>query len=118
MIRRLLSKLLEQKIRETFETADRELHALSERMRVASIANQGGGSVEAWIRAVLSRPAHARRGRSDYRVNVGVSDVLFPGEHGPGALMTKVKAAEERVDAGAGDEVERGWRNDIFDVRA
>lgn len=118
MIRRLLSKLLEQKIRDAFEQADREIYALVERMRVASIANQGGGSIEAWIRAVLSRPDHHRRGRgSDYRVNVGTGDVLFPGEHGPGALVGKIKSGKERVEAG-GEEEEAGWRNDIFDVKA
>lgn len=118
MIRKLLSKLLEQKIRDMFEQADREIYALVERMRVASIANQGGGSIEAWIRAVLSRPDHHRRGRgSDYRVNVGTSDVLFPGEHGPGAVTSKLKSGRERVEAGAEDG-EAGWRNNIFDVKA
>lgn len=118
MIRKLLSKLLEQKIRELCEQADREIYALVERMRVASIANQGGGSIEAWIRAVLSRPDHHRRGRgTDYRVNVGTSDVLFPGEHGPGALVSKLKSGRERVEAG-GEEGEMGWRNNIFEVRA
>lgn len=115
MVRRLLSKLLEQKIRETFEHADRELHAMLERMRVASIANQGGGSVESWIKAVLSRPEHVRRRSGGYRVNVGMDDVLFPGEHGPGALVGKMKSARERVEAGGEED---GWRNDIFDIRA
>lgn len=117
-IRQLLSRLLEQKIREGFEMADREIHALVERMRVASIAAQGGGSVESWIRAVLSRPEGGRRGGSgSFRVNIGTGEVLFPGERPPGSLLSKLEAVEQRVEAGAeGDGVEEaaGWRNDIL----
>lgn len=120
VVRSLLSKLLEQKIRETFEKADKELHAMAERMRVATIANAGGGSLESWITAVLSRPKGSRRGASggrgrEFQVNIGASEELFPGEHGPGGVLQKVKASEDRVH-GLGEE--RGWKNEIFDVKA
>lgn len=120
VVRSLLSKLLEQKIRETFEKADKELHAMAERMRVATIANAGGGSLESWITAVLSRPKDSRRGASggrgrEFQVNIGASEELFPGEHGPGGVLQKVKASEDRVH-GLGEE--RGWKNEIFDVKA
>lgn len=115
-VRKLLSSLLEQKIRSTVEMADRELHAAAERMRVASIATRGGGSIENWIRAVLSRPEPStRRGAPDeWRISVDEEE-LFPGEHGPGGLMAKMKRVEERVEVGGEEE---GWRNKVFDVRA
>jgi len=91
--------------------ADREVRAAAERMRVASIA---GGSVEGWVKAVLSRPERRRKKRhGEYEVGVG-EERLFPGEHGPGAWGAKVKRAEERVEAGGA----RGWRNQVFDVGA
>lgn len=131
IIRNLISRFLEDKIRLGFETADRELHALAERMRVASIANRGG-NLEAWVRAVFSRPSsaskgavHAVRGERGVRigtgggngfaVTIGEEEELFPGEHGPGAVLTKFGAAEERVEE-TGEEC-RGWKNEIFDVR-
>ena len=131
ILRNLISRLLEDKIRQGFEAADRELHALAERMRVASIANKGG-SLEAWVRAVFSRPSsatkrgvHASRGergvrigtggRDGFTVTLGEEEELFPGEHGPGAVLTKFGAAEERVEATR--EESGGWKNEIFDVR-
>jgi hypothetical protein len=115
-VRKLLSNLIEQKIRSSVEMLDRELHAAAERMRVATIANRGGGSVESWIKAVLSRPEKAARGATsgDWRISVD-EESLFPGEHGPGALMAKMKRVEERVDIGGEDN---GWRNKVFDVNA
>lgn len=133
IIRGLLSRLLEKKIREGFEAADKELHALAERVRVATIANRGGGSMEAWVRAVVSRPKSGVRGRgiqtstgergvrigqggrNGFAVTIGAEEDLFPGEHGPGAVLSKFGTAEERVLTSG--EVGGGWRNDIFNVR-
>lgn len=132
LIRRLISRLLENKIREGFEQADRELHALAERVRVATIANRGGGSMEAWVRAVVSRPSSGGRGavrasagerglrlgaggRDGFAVTIGAEEELFPGEHGPGAVLSKFGTAEERVLTQG--EVGGGWRNEMFDVR-
>lgn len=122
MVKRLLSRLLEQKIRESFEAADRELHAMAERMRVASIATAGGGvgSIESWINAVLSRPdsarrAGGRRGRA-FKVSVGGED-LFPGQHPPGGILGLVRGVEERVEERAVLGEEGGWRSEVFDIR-
>jgi len=133
IIRKLLARMMEDKIREGFEAADKELHALAERVRVATIANKGGGSMEAWVRAVLSRPGSGERrrglhtsagerglrigqgGRNGFAVTIGAEEELFPGEHGPGAVLSKFGTAEERVLTSG--EVGGGWRNDIFDVR-
>jgi len=116
IIRKLIANVLQQKIRGAIETADREIHAAAERMRVASIATRDGGSVEAWIRAVLSRPPGSgrRRGGAEWRVVVDEPQ-LFPGEHPPGSVLAKLKRAEERVETGREEE---GWRNNVFDVRA
>ena len=132
IVKRLISRLLEDKIREGFENADRELHAMAERMRVATIANKGGGSIESWVRAVLSRPENVRRGalhgsagEAGYRINqpgrdgfavtIGAEEEIFPGEHGPGAVVSKFGMAEDRVVNGG--EV-GGWRCSVFGVRA
>ncbi|KAL7270560.1 hypothetical protein RUND412_006734 [Rhizina undulata] len=113
MVKNLVARVLEQKIKEAFEQADRELYALVERMRVASIANRGGGSVESWIRAVLSRPdGDKRRREGDWKVSVG-DEALFPGVYAPGSLMAELKRLRARVD----DEGEcESWRNNVFDV--
>jgi hypothetical protein len=115
-VRKLLSNLLEQKIRSTVEMLDRELHAAAERMRVATIANRGGGSIENWIRAVLSRPEKSARAgaRDEWRISVD-EELLFPGEHGPGGIMAKMKRVDERVEVGGEDD---SWRNKVFDVNA
>ncbi|RPA99516.1 hypothetical protein L873DRAFT_1683147 [Choiromyces venosus 120613-1] len=123
MVRKLVASILEQKIKQTFELADREIRGAAERMRIASIATSGsgGGSLEGWIRAILSRPpAHKssraggdRRGGGGYRVNIG-DDEIFPGEFPPGGIVGKIKDSTERVGA-LGEE--GGWRNDVFDLR-
>jgi len=118
-VRKLLANVLEQRIRGAIEQLDREIYAAAERMRVASIANRGGGSMEAWIRAVLSRPEHSRRRRrqrGEFRVSVEDDGAfLFPGEHAPGGVLAKVKKAEDNVEVG--HEYEGRWRNSVFDVR-
>ncbi|KAF8533978.1 hypothetical protein BDD12DRAFT_758363 [Trichophaea hybrida] len=116
IIKKLVASILQQKIREAVEMADREIHAAAERMRVASIATKDGGSIEAWIRAVLSRPPGSgrRHGGAEWRIVVDEPE-LFPGEHPPGSMLAKLKRAEERVEAGREEE---GWRNSIFVVRA
>jgi len=115
IIRKLVANVLQQRIRSVIEQADREIHAAAERMRVASIANRGGGSVEAWIKAVLSRPQGSgrRRGDAEWRVNMDEPQ-LFPDEHAPGSVLAKMKRAEERVER---EQEEDGWRNSVFDVR-
>jgi hypothetical protein len=114
-IRKLLSKILAEKIRSGVEQLDRELYAAAERMRVASIANRGGGSLEAWIRAILSRPeGRHTHSRGEWRISVeDEGELLFPDEHAPGGILAKMKSAEENVEAGE----QRGWRNAVFDVR-
>jgi hypothetical protein len=113
-VRKLLSKILAEKIRSGVEQLDRELYAAAERMRVASIANRGGGSLEAWIRAVLSRPEGRHiHSRGEWRISVEDDQLLFPGEHAPGGILAKMKRAEEDVEDGG----QRGWRNAVFDVR-
>lgn len=132
MVKRLVERVAAEKIREALEMIEREGHALVERARVATIASKGGGSLEAWIRAVLSRPGGGRGGgvevqardrgvrlesrggrrRKGFVVTIGAQEELFPGEHGPGAVLVKVGAAEERV--GEGQRV--GWRNEVFDL--
>ena len=116
-VRKLLEHVLEQRIRGAMEQLDREIYAAAERMRVASIANRGGGSMEAWIRAVLSRPEarRRRRHRGEFRVSVDDGALLFPGEHAPGGILAKVKKAEDNVEAG--HDGEGRWRNSVFDVR-
>jgi len=112
-VRSMLSNMLESKIKSLLETADREIYAMFERMRVASLAQKGGGSLESYIQAVLSRPKGRRTGgRSGNRVSVGMDEELFPGEHGPGAVMSKVRRAQENVERAGEDG---GWRNQIFD---
>ncbi|KAF8426692.1 hypothetical protein EV426DRAFT_636185 [Tirmania nivea] len=140
MVRRLVERVAGEKIREALEAVDREGHALVERVRVATIANKGGGSLEAWIQAVVSRPKGVFGGRGGGRgkvavqggergvrlqsagrrrgegfvVTIGAQEELFPGEHGPGAVLAKAGAAADRVAEG-----ERiGWGNAIFDVGA
>lgn len=142
-VRRLVERVAVEKVRAAVEAIDREGHALVERMRVATIASQGGGSLEAWIRAVLSRPEGVGRRRATrggrgggvgvqrgergvrlegggsgrgegFVVTIGAEEELFPGEHGPGAILAKVGASEERV----GEGEMGGWRNSIFDVGA
>jgi hypothetical protein len=125
MVRKLVASILEQKIKYTFEMADREIRGVVERMRVASIATSGGGSLEGWIEAILSRPpGHrgggvsgvggrgARAGAGGYRVNIGEDDI-FPGEFPPGGIVGKIKDSTERVVA-LGEE--GGWRNDVFNL--
>ena len=114
-IRRLLGRVLEERIKIALETADRELFAAAERMRVASIASGGGGSVESWIKAVMSRPpARARRSRVRGEWRVSVEDdggLMFPGEYPPGGVVGRMRRAEERVE----DGTEEGtWRNEVF----
>ncbi|KAG0132128.1 hypothetical protein HOY82DRAFT_484086 [Tuber indicum] len=126
MVRKLVASILEQKIKYMFEMADREIRGVVERMRVASIATSGGGSLEGWIEAILSRPpGHrgggvsgaggrgARAGAGGYRVSIGEDDI-FPGEFPPGGIVGKIKDSTERV-AALGEE--GGWRNDVFDLR-
>ncbi|KAI5796891.1 hypothetical protein FPQ18DRAFT_255807 [Pyronema domesticum] len=116
-IKKMVTNILEGKIKAAVEMADREIYAAAERMRVASIANRGGGSVEAWIRAVLSRPPSARRSslmRGEFRMNIDEPQ-LFPGEHAPGSILAKMKRAEDRVEAGM---EQGGWRNQVFSIDA
>lgn len=147
MMRRLVERVAGEKIRQALEMIDSEGRALVERVRVATIANKGGGSMEMWIRAVMSRPGgvggwgrwgrwggggrgvqvqtngrsvrlegrggHRRRG-DGFVVTIGAQEELFPGEHGPGAVLAKAEAAEERV----GEGERNGWRNTVFDVGA
>lgn len=125
MVRKLVASILEQRIKHTFEMADREIRGVVERMRIASIATSGGGgSLEGWIKAILSRPpGHrgsgaegrgARVGGGGYKVNIG-EDEIFPGEFPPGGIVGKIKDSTERVTA-LGEE--GGWKNDVFDLRA
>jgi len=125
MVRKLVASILEQRIKHTFEMADREIRGVVERMRVASIATSGGGgSFEGWIKAILSRPPghrgvsvegrSARVGGGGYKVNIG-EDEIFPGEFPPGGIVGKIKDSTERV-AALGEE--GGWKNDVFDLRA
>lgn len=113
-IRKLLSRVLEARIKNALESVDREIFAAAERMRVASIASRGGGSVEAWIRAVMSRPERSRRrgGRGEWRVSLeDDGGLMFPGEFPPGGVVGKMRRAEERVEEG---QEEGTWRNDVF----
>lgn len=116
IVRRLLSKVLEERIKGCFEQLDREIYAAAERMRVASIATRGGGSLEGWIRAVLSRPEGKRtKQRGEWRISVeDDGGLIFPGEHAPGGILTKMWNVEERVEAG---KEPGGWRNVVFDIR-
>jgi len=120
IVRKVLSSLLERKIKEGLEDLDKELYAMAERARVATIASGGQGSVENWIRAVLSRPPGAKRqarrrakNTRDFEVTVGERE-LFPDEHGPGSVLTKMDAIDERIAR----ESDGTWRSNLFDLKA
>jgi len=119
IVRKVLSSLLEQRIKEGLEHLDKELHAMAERARVATIANGGKGSMESWVRAVLSRPPGLRRqvrrkakNARDFEVTIGERE-LFPDEHGPGSLLLKTDAVDERIS----DESDGTWRSALFDLK-
>ncbi|KAF8468285.1 hypothetical protein BDZ91DRAFT_656346, partial [Kalaharituber pfeilii] len=132
VIRGVIGRMMEEKVRDGVTWVDREVKAAIERMRVATVA---GAGMEGWVKAVMSRPETSRRGRkgrgrvevergerglrveqggrNGFVVTVGAQEELFPGEHGPGAVISKFGAAEERVEEGREGG---GWRNEVFDV--
>jgi hypothetical protein len=84
---------------------------LGMRLKTATIANNGQGSPEAWIRAVLKGGFSPSRQKGQFSVNVGVSEELLPGMHGPNSISQSLQEAEEHAKSGA------GWRNDVFSVQ-
>ncbi|KAI5800208.1 hypothetical protein DFH27DRAFT_482855 [Peziza echinospora] len=129
-VKNVVGRMLEEKIYDAVGWADREIYALGERMRVASIASDG--NVEGWVRAVLSRSKGrrggqmgarggrgGRDGRGGWVVTVGTEDEegLFPGEHAPGAVVSEfLGGGRTRAGAGRGGGGGDGWRSDVFNL--
>ena len=108
-IRRLLSRMLEENIRDTFEKLDKEIRDMGIRLKAATIANNGQASPEAWLRAVFAGGGRFSQSSSaKYAINIGFDEELLPGFRGPHSLTSGLKKADANATSG------RGWRNNVF----
>ena len=117
MIRRVLEKKIAEGIVNAATTLNRELVFARERLRAARIANPK--NLASFIRAVLARlqPVSA----TNVEAHVGIDPTgrdIFKGVYTPGSIVKiwheEAERAQEAIDQGA--EMERTWRNDLFDA--
>ncbi|OLL24822.1 hypothetical protein NEOLI_003498 [Neolecta irregularis DAH-3] len=108
-IKRSIAQSLQNYLRQTFERFDTKAYEFFERVRVASVANNGQASPEAWLRAVFSKGRKAAK-RQSYVIGTG-EDILA-GIHGPaGDVYSLIREAEDRAKEG------KEWRSEVFDIK-
>ncbi|BFZ60980.1 hypothetical protein YB2330_002037 [Saitoella coloradoensis] len=114
-IKTAVSTLLEKYIAQEFERLDRQIRLFSERIKAATVANNGQASPEAWIRAVFGPLTGGGGGgqKGQYAVNLG-SETLLPGVRPPGSLGEEVWRRDVELEEEAARKVT--WRTNLFDV--